>query len=201
MTRCHVRSTVQSAGKTTLDGGSASQGGDDVGGVPLCPPPPAASVCVGPAASGTGCHGAWSIRTQCPTASPLNEPSRRWCERGVGDGVSGTTGPPGTCHLAACTPHRCGTVEAYTGPEHGGPRMHAHARRGDATTAAGTGRMTPEESARRIAEALGSAASLLAEEWWGGPVPADERQPERVSIDDIAVAGIKVAGLSGRVLA
>ena len=79
--------------------------------------------------------------------------------------------------------------------------MHAHARRGDATTAAGTGRMTPEESARRIAEALGQAASLLAEEWWGGPVPADERQPERVSIDDIAVAGIKVAGLSGRVLA
>jgi len=32
VTRCHVRSTVQSAGKTTLDGGSASQGGADVGG-------------------------------------------------------------------------------------------------------------------------------------------------------------------------
>jgi len=78
--------------------------------------------------------------------------------------------------------------------------MHHTARGGDATTSRAT-TMTPEASARRIAEALGSAASLLAEEWWGGPVPADERQPERVSIDDIAVAGISLAGLSGRVLA
>ena len=104
VTRCHVRSTVQSAGKTTLDGGSASQGGADVGGVPLCPPPPAASVCVGPAASGTGCHAAWSIRTQCPTASPLSEPSRRWCERGFGDGVSGGVAAHRGAHWAVALP-------------------------------------------------------------------------------------------------